>query len=327
MVGLPGCRDGSLAFFHVSTMKRFAPYLLICVLGFSFLRSEGAAVSSLIDHRVTAAGQLLRTIADDLTDPSDRAAIEQLISAVTEHAALTDGNTTAWMLLTFDRDGALIAVRVNADVFLTAPPLLQRAAVLHELEHLKSAKATRHLLLNSPSERAFDSPHGLSPVLVQGGMHQEQDGEQLLASGQLPVDSSDRAKSASALQSIVRVLVDDEFRAYSRDILYVYGVIKAQGGLDAYLATLPPAQRLPIQEYYQRHVQPFVTPGGKIDDQRLRRDFIFLKTFPRHFPRYYEAALAWEALQGHVELRLAPDGHWRPTRLIAPAAFLAWLVP
>ena len=325
MAGQPGCRDGNPVIF-LSTMQRSALHLLTWILTVSSLQAEGAAAGALLDQRVAAVGQLLRTMADDLTDPSDRAALEQFIAAVTEHATLTDGHTTAWMLLTFDRDGALIAVRVNAEVFFTAPPLLQRAAVLHELEHLKSAKATRQRL-NSPSERAFDSPHDLSPVLVQRGIRQEPDGEPLLASGQAPVDSGDRAKSASALQSIVRVLVDDEFRAYSRDLLYVYGVIRAQGGLDAYLATLPPAPRLSLQEYYQRHVQPFVTPDGRIDDQRLRRDFIFLTTFPRHFPRYYEAALAWEALQGHVELRLGPDGHWRPTRLIAPAAFLAWLVP
>ena len=274
-------------------MKRSVLHFITWVLTVSCLQSEGAAAGSLIDQRVAAVGQLLRTMVDDLTDPSDRAAIEQLIAAVTEHAALTDGDTTAWMLLTFDRDGTLVAVRVNAKMLLTAPPLLQRAAVLHELEHLKSAKATR----------------------------------QLLASGQTPVDSGDRAKPASALQSIVRVLVDDEFRAYARDILYVDGVIRAHGGLDAYLITLPPPQRLPIQEYYQRHVQLFVTPDGKIDDRRLRRDFIFLKTFPRYFPRYYEAALAWETLQGHVELRLGPDRRWRPARLLAPAAFLAWLVP
>ena len=309
-------------------MKRSVLHLIVCVLGFSFLRFEAAAAGSLTDQRVAAVGQLLRTIADDLTNPSDRAAIEQLIAAVTEHGALTDAHTTAWMVLTFDEHGALEVVKVNADVLLAAPPLLQQAAVLHELEHLKSAKETRRLL-NGSSERAFDSPQGMDlgldriQTLTQPA-HPDaaRPGEERHAGC-----SGACTKSPSKLQHVIRVLVDDEFRAYSRDIVYVYDVVKAHGGLALYLAMLPPADRLPMQQYYQRHVQPFVTQDGTIDDRRLRRDFIFLQTFPRHFPRYYEAALAWEALQGHVELRLGPDGHWHPTRLIAPAAFLAWLVP
>ena len=309
-------------------MKRSVLRLLVCVLSLSLLQSAGAATTPSPDHGIIAVSQLLRSIADDLSDPTDRAAINQLITAVSKFGTLTEDKVTAWMVLTFARDGTLVAVKVNADVLLTAPPLLQRAAVLHELEHIKSAKETRRLL-NGSSERAFDSPQGMDL-----GLDQVQTLTQPAhPDGVRPAEerhtgcSGECTKSPSKLQHVVRVLVDDEFRAYSRDIVYVYDVVKAHGGLALYLAMLPPADRLPMQQYYQRHVQPFVTQEGRIDDQRLRRDFIFLQTFPRHFPRYYEAALAWEALQGHVELRLGPDGHWHPTRLIAPAAFLAWLVP
>ena len=123
------------------------------------------------------------------------------------------------------------------------------------------------------------------------------------------------------------MLVDDEYRAYCRDILYVEGIVRTAGGLDAYLASVSPTQRQLTQQYYHLHVQPFVTPDGGIDAAKLRRDFIFLTTFPRHYPRYYEAALMWEAMQGHVEVRRSHDGRWQPTHLLVPAAFLAWLVP
>ena len=103
--------------------------------------------------------------------------------------------------------------------------------------------------------------------------------------------------------------------------------MNAAGGLARYLDTLPVEQRFIIQLYYQHSVEPFVTASGGIDELRLRRDLIFLQTFPRRYRRYYEAALAWEALQGHVEIQRSLDGTLRPTRLLSPTAFLSWLVP
>ena len=210
------------------------------------------------------------------------------------------------MLLTFGRTGTLEAVAVNAPRLLAAPTLVQRAVILHELEHVKWAAQTRRLL-GAPA----------APVTV--GQASSVKASRL--------GSRHRAPDAARLQHIVRVLVDDEARAYARDIRYVEGIVSAHGGLAAYLATLPRSQRLPVSQYYQRSIQPFVDQAGHLNERRLRRDFIFLKTFPRHFPRHYEAALMWEALQGHVELRRGHDGIWRPGPLIEPAAFLAWLAP
>ena len=112
----------------------------------------------------------------------------------------------------------------------------------------------------------------------------------------------------------MRVLVEDECQAYRRDIRYVADIVAAHGGLDRYLAARPPAEREPTRWYYAQHVEPFLAASGALDERRLRR-FIFLDTFPRRHPRHYAAALMWEALQGHVEVRRDSDGLWRPARL------------
>ena len=281
-------------------MKRSVPRLLICTLAFSLPWPAGAVAATASSAVAEAVDRFLHVVAHELSDPCDQVAMEQLMTGFAERGTLVDESVKAWILLTFDQHGALEAVKVNADLLLAAPPLIQRAAVLHELEHLKRAKETR---------RQLDGSH--VPYASQQGQ----------------IGIADPPPATSKLQHIVRILVEDELRAYRRDILYVYDAVKAYGGLDAYLATLPPASRAPTQRYYQQHVEPFITADGKIDEQRLCRDFIFLKTFPRHYPRYYEAALMWEALEGHVEVRRGQDGTWYPSRFIMPTAFLAWLAP
>lgn len=270
------------------SVKQAAGQLFLgCLLSFCVIGVAESAVRPDASASVEAVGQLLRKIADDLHDPADRAAIQQLIAVFTERGIVSADQTGPWVLLTFNRAGDLDAVEVNAARFLSAPPLIQHAVILHELEHLKRAKTTRRLL------------DAVSPP----------------------------AEGAGALQAIVRILVNDEYWAHRRDIAYVEQAVRAAGGLAAYLDTLLPVHRLPVQQYYGRSVEPFLTADGTIEERRLRRDLIFFTEFPRRYRRYYEAALAWEALQGHVEIRRGHDGMLYPTQLLAPAAFLAWLLP
>jgi len=264
-------------------MRSVVLHLTVCLLPLALFGREGAAATPLA-VRQGAVERLLRTVAQELVDPSDAAAIDELIAVFTAQGSLSEAEPTAWMVLTFDHEGTLTAVQVNATALLEAPPLIQRAAVLHELEHLKRARETRRLL---------------------------QDGG---------------GRGVARLHHIVRVLVEDECRAYRRDILYVEGAISVQGGLEAYLAIRPPGERAPTRRYHAQHVAPFLATDGTINERRLR-DFVFLETFPRRHPRQYTAALMWETLQGHIEVRRASDGVWRPARLLSPGAFLAWLVP
>ena len=265
-------------------MRSVSLQLAACLLSLSLFNVEGVAAMPLGGRQVAAVERLLRRVATELADASDQTAMRELIAAFTTRGSLMEADKTAWTLLTFDREGELEAVQVNAAALLAAPPLIQRAAVLHELEHLKRARETRRLL-------------------QEGG-----------------------GRGVARLHHIVRVLVEDEHRAYRRDIGYVENAISAHGGLEPYLAALPPAEREPTRRYYAQHVAPFLAADGTINERRLR-NFIFLETFPRRHPRHYAAALMWEALQGHVEVRRGPDGRWRPARLLAPAAFLAWLTP
>jgi len=263
-------------------MTRSVAQLIGWALAFSLIRAAGAATPPDDSEQVRAVAKRFRTIAGDLHDRHDRAAVQQLIAVFTERGIVSADQAGPWVLLTFNRAGNLQAVAVNAARFLSAPPLIQHAVILHEVEHLKSARGTR---------RALDG-----------------------ASRQQP------------FQAIVRTLVEDECRAYRREIEHFDRVVRASGGLRAYLVTLQATERVLIQQYYQRQVQPVVTQDGRIDEGRLR-DLVFFGTFPKRYRRYYEAALAWEALQGHVEIRRGHDGMLYPTQLLAPAAFLAWLLP
>jgi hypothetical protein len=203
------------------------------------------------------------------------------------------------MLLTFDRNAELTAVEVSAARFLSAPSLIQEALLLHELEHLKNAPAT---------DQAFDT---LTPLPAVSAQHR---------------NHAPLVVAAHRMQAIVRILVEDESRAHRREILYVAWGVQAAGGLARYLQTLPDAQRRIAQPYYAQHVAPFIDDAYHIDERRLRQELIFLRSFPRRYRRYYEAALAWEALQGHAQLHRSPDGTIRLSRLLSPAAFLSWLV-
>jgi len=256
-----------------------------------------SAVTPETSASVEAVGRLLGQVAGDLRDPDDRAAVEQLIRVFMGRGTLRSDARGAWMVLTFNQAGELDAVEVNAARLLAAPPLIQQAVTLHEVEHLKSARDTRHTL---------DGVSRQPPSTRQRIGERESPG------------------SALVLQAIVRTLVEDECRAYRREIEHFDRVVSASGGLPAYLATLPPAQRAPIQQYYQYQVQPVVTQDDRLDEGRLR-GLVFFGTFPKRHRRYYEAALAWEALQGHVEIRRGHDGMLYPTHLLVPAAFLAWL--
>lgn len=264
--------------------------LLGCLLATGLMGAVDSAVTPETSAPVEAVGRLLGEFAGDLHDPSEQAAMTRLITVFTERGTVNPDPKGAWVLLTFDRNTDLAAVEINAEHLLSAPSLIQHAVLVHELEHLKRAKDTRRLL------------------------------EAVSQSGQAP-------EAAGPLHKIVRALVDDEYHAYRREILYVHGVVNASGGLQAYLNTVPPGERLAIQQYYQQSIGPFLTAAGEIHELRLRRDFVFFRTFPRRYRRYYEAALAWEALQGHVEIQRRLDGTLRPARLLSPTAFLAWLVP
>ncbi|MBI3320995.1 MAG: hypothetical protein HYZ91_01860 [Candidatus Omnitrophica bacterium] len=261
------------------------PFLAIaCALTVGWLSPSAVAAMprpSAAQRRVDA---LFHAMAREAADPSDRAAMERLVTVFAERGSVSSPRDGAWVVLTFHREGALEAVQVNAARLLAAPPLIQRAVILHEVEHLKWATQTRRALSAPPAP--FDTLH-----------------------------------------HVVRVLVDDEARAYRRDIQYVVECLNTHGGLTAYLASLPPTERLQVQQYYQRTVEPFLTAAGSIDERSLRQDLIFLQAFPRHYPRYYEAALMWEAVQGHIEVRRDQRGVWRPARLLSPTAFLAWLLP
>lgn len=266
--------------------------------------SAGAVAASDDAQRASAVVHLLRAAASDLADPADQAALEQLLAVFVERGTLTRDGAAPLALLTFDRAGLLEGVTVSADILLAAPPLIQQAVILHELEHLKGAAETRRMLNQTPARWVGSSPRDPSGAGFPGW-----------------------PESTSRLHHLVRVLVEDEARASYRDLGYVEGIIRAHGGLAAYLATLPPDQRLPIQRYYERRIQPFVKSDGGLDEPRVRRDLVFLQTFPHRYPHYYEAALLWEALQGHASVRRGPDGRWHLAHLITPTAFLAWLLP
>ena len=281
-------------------MQRFAKPLIGCALVAGLVIATGPIPACGASQPSEVVETLLRAMAGEVRDAEDRVALEQLIAVFSGHGTVRAEREGPWVELTFNREGELEAVAIQAERLVSAPPLIQRAVILHELAHLQRAKATRRALNNLPQPT----------IRERSGSDQQQ-----------PLDAAQR------LREIVRILVDDEYQAYRREIKYLEGAVNTAGGLRRYLTTLPPAQRRLTQEYYQRSVQPFVTAQGDLDELRLRRDLIFLKTFPRRYRRYYEAALAWEALQGHVEIQRSLDGTLRPARLLSPTAFLAWLVP
>ncbi|MBI3083511.1 MAG: hypothetical protein HYY90_04025, partial [Candidatus Omnitrophica bacterium] len=229
-------------------MSRPTARRLVCALAASLLTSPGVVAASNDAQRASAVVHLLRAAASDLADPADQAALEQLLSAFTDRVTLTHEATAPWVLLTFDRAGLLEGVTVNADILLAAPPLIQRAVILHELEHLKGAAETRRMLNQVPARWVGPSPRSPAVAGFPGWL-----------------------ESTARLHHLVRVLVEDEALASHRDLRYVEGIIRDHGGLAAYLATLPPEQRLPIQRYYERRIQPFVKADGQLDEPRIRR--------------------------------------------------------
>ena len=278
-------KDEILSFSPPPDMTRFDVRLwLACLLTFGVLTKVSAAAPA-SEASAQAVRGLLQTLVEELPNPADRAAGERLITVFDLHGAVWSQPDSEWIVLTFNRDGVLTAVQINASSFLAAPPLIQRAVMVHEVEHVKRAPET-----------AAQLRHSAGP-----------------------------GPSGERMHRIVRAVVDDECRAYRKDILYVSRAVRSHGGLPAYLQTLPPPHRRLMQRYYHEAVEPFVAPDGTVNERRLRRDGIFFGTFPHRYPRYYEAALAWEALHGHVEIRRGSDGILRPTRLLEPAAFLTWL--
>ena len=280
-------------------MKRFLFYVVSGLLLAWPMPIAIAAQDAGLSASAQAVRQLFGSIASDVRDVDDRAALEQLIAVFTERGTLSTDPNAPWMLLTFNRAARLEAIEVSAERLLLAPPLIQHAVILHELEHLKWAQETRRALETLSARYANQS----APT------------------DQAPFDTGQK------LRAIIRILVEDEVRAYRRDIVYVEEIVNAHGGFSSYLETLPPAHRWPVQQYYQQLIQRFVTDEGTIDERRLRRDFIFLETFPHRYRRYYEAALSLEALEGHVELHRSPDGSLQFVPRIAPTTFLAWLLP
>lgn len=275
-------------------MNRFVYLLIATLVTLSALwPCRGIAVANPPRHSDLAVEQLFSIIEPELSDPSDQEAIRQLRTAFAtrgsvreEQGAHPGAPAEPWMVLTFDRVGALQAVEVD-ERLLSAPPLIQRAVLLHELEHLKWAKETRRQLSRYISAAGLASA---KPALRFGA-----------------------AGLAASVRGIVRTLVEDECRAYRRDILSIQETLASHGGLEPYLESLPSSQRAQAAQFYGSHVQPFLTPDGALDEQKLRRDFIFFQTFPHRYPAYYEAALWLEALEDR-----------RPRE---PGAFLAWLSP
>ena len=251
------------------------------------LSIRAAAAEATPEDSSESVRALLREVAAELPDAGDRAAVLQLLAAFERAGSMTPEPQAEWVVLTFNRAGVLSAVRINTTRLLAAPPLVQRAVILHEVEHIIRTPETAERLAGIA---------GMAPA------------------GDRP-------------QRIVCALVDDEFRAYRRDVDYVSRAVRAHGGLAAYLQGLPPAHRRSMHRYYRTAVEPFLAPDGGVDERRLRFDGIFFRAFARQYPRHYEAALAWEALQGHATLRRGSDGFLRVSRMLEPAAFLAWLVP
>lgn len=265
-------------------MKRFVHLLIATLITLSALwPCWGIAVAKPPHRSAVAVDQLLSVVEPELSDPSDQEAMRQLRTAFATRGSLRENQgahpgapAEPWMVLTFDRVGTLQAVEVDERLF-SAPPLIQRAVLLHELEHLKWAKETRRQL-----SRYLETPINAAGL-------------------------------AASVRGIVRTLVEDECRAYRRDILSIQETLASHGGLESYLASLASSQRAQAVQFYHSHVQPVLTPEGALDEQKLRRDFIFFQTFPHRYPAYYEAALLLEALEDR-----------RPRE---PGAFLAWLSP
>lgn len=282
-------------------MKRFGLAILyIAILGFADVEAAGTIAPR--NCRREQVQQLLLAIGQELPDPQDQRALQRLVRVFSAHGAVTvdhsGDHVDLWVLLEFDQEGTLQAVAIDAKRLLAAPPLIQRAVILHELEHLKSGEETNRLV----------------KVLVEQRLrHGREDGHVR------------QPEAARTLQEVIRVLVLEEARAYRRDIEYIGAIMRAGGGMEAYVKTLDPAQQPIVIAFYQQNVRPFLNDDGTINDRRLRREFIFLRTFPHRYPSYYNAALLLEALQGNVTFRRNIDGTWH---IILPAhspTFLAWL--
>lgn len=212
--------------------------------------------------------RLLQALRGQAPDPSDQAAIDRLQAALRAPEMVMRSSADApesWIVLTFDREGALRAIELNPDQLLSAPALIQEAILLHELEHVKRARDTRRAI-----NAAIDQQAAHGPRVTQQTM--------------------------DLLHALIDTLVEEETLAYARHVTYLRDRIASAGGLDAYVARRPEAEREPLTVFYRSQVAPFVRADGALDEPRLR-EMVFAEIFPRHYPHYAAAALWWDAWQ------------------------------
>ena len=239
-----------------------------------------SAASESLPTQQQAVQALFETIQRELSAPEDQAALADLRDVFTEHGTLAHPQTPMWILLRFDRQANLVRVKVNAERLLNAPPLLQRAIVLHELEHLRWAKDVRRLV-NTPPWASRTTPHHVSPLegeraRVRGLYTGWVGGDKKEGGDQKEGGDSD----AAYRRYVARLLLEDEMRAYRREFLSVAEALHGHGGLAAYLETLPAVQRGLMGEYARRSLEPFLTTDGRVAEGRLRQTLASLSSAP-----------------------------------------------
>jgi len=250
-------------------MKRLVPFLFIMagVLASGLVWQGRVVATPTRSSSVKDVAGLLQALRAQVPDPADQAAIDQLGAALRTPGMVTRSSAESpesWIVLTFDRDGALRAVALDPDRLLQAPALIQEAILLHELEHVKHAPATRR---------------AVNGLLAQQAAYGPRVSRQTIA----------------VLHALIRELVEEETRAYARQLRHLRDRIASAGGLEAYVARRPQAEREPLTSFYRSQVEPFVLAAGALDDRRLRA-MVDSDIFPRHYP-HYAAARWWDAWQ------------------------------